>query len=202
MALMNNVPHPAAASAAREIFQIGFAGHRELTASRDYIKMRIEGELRRFGAGEKGKPGGQPPTKIIAHSSIACGADMLFAETALALGIEWHVHLPFPAGEFRRDFSEADWARASALMAKAAHVHEGPPLANPEAPAQASRTLAYSACGKRIADASNVFVAVWDELPERGPGGTGETVEYAVNRRGLHCFVINPARLYSVLHRP
>ena len=48
-----------------------------------------------------------------AYGSAACGADLLFLETARELGCETHVVLPFPAGDFRRtsvDYAGADWA--------------------------------------------------------------------------------------------
>lgn len=199
---MNDTPpHDAPTAPDQECFRIGFVGHRNLTADEDYLKWRIAAELRRFGAGEKHDTTELPQPKIIAHSSIASGADTLFAETVIAHGIEWHVHLPFSAEEFRKDFSENDWARAEAAMAKATHIHTGGLPLVAETELSNPRAQAYSICAKRIADNSNVMIAIWDELPSRGPGGTGETVTYALEK-DLMCFVINPAKLYSVLLRP
>ena len=191
---------------AKPCFHIGFVGHRELADPEDYIKMRIASELRRFIADKPPKPGEPPLPGNIAHSSIASGADTLFVETVLAHGIEWHAWLPFPVAEFRKDFSGADWKRAEAALAKATRVHIAPipadfASASPDT-RRAARNRAYSECGKRIADSSNGMIAVWNGYPARGTGGTAETVDYAVNHRNLHCFVINPSKLYSVLLRP
>jgi len=155
---------------------IGFAGHRFLE-NEHVIHAAITTHLEQL---KKTKT----PRAI---SSIAIGADMLFAQAALELRIPWHVYLPFPENEFRDDFSRQDWLRAKALITRAASVNPPPPP-----PANAARDTAYSACADRIVAACDLLLAVWDGKPARGPGGTQETIARATTL-GKRVIIIDSA---------
>ena len=58
-----------------------------------------------------------------------------------------------------------------------------------EAPSQE----AYLLAGQRVADMSDLVVAVWDGAVARGKGGTGDIVAYS-QRRGKPVFQIDPRR--------
>ena len=58
----------------------------------------------------------------LALSSVAAGSDILFARSALALGMGWEAVLPLPATEFRRDFPDAQWKEVEELLAQAEHI--------------------------------------------------------------------------------
>src|SRR5271157_4413462 len=89
---------------------VGFSGHRHVERPAEAagaIKAVLEA-LQSGGTGE-----------WIALSSVAAGADTLFAQSALELGLAWHALLPLPASEFRGDFSDEEWVAAEALLARA-----------------------------------------------------------------------------------
>ncbi|MDP9948389.1 hypothetical protein J2S51_001143 [Streptomyces sp. DSM 41269] len=105
-----------------------------------------------------------------ALSSLAVGADQLFADLALARGAE--LTAVIPSGDYEACFeSAADLARYRALKARAVReVRLDFPHSTDEA---------YYAAGTYIADHCDRLLAVWDGLPARGLGGTGDIVTYA-----------------------
>ena len=92
--------------------------------------------------------------KIAGYSSIAIGADTLFAEACLALNIPWRAILPFALADFRDDFNDDEWANATNLLGQAAKVEISESLED--------RTAAYLSCGLRTVDGADLH-----------PGGLG-----------------------------
>ncbi|MFE2976997.1 hypothetical protein [Streptomyces sp. NPDC059258] len=105
-----------------------------------------------------------------ALSSLAVGADQLFADLALTCGAE--LTAVIPSGDYEACFENAhDLARYRELKARAAQeVRLDFPHSTDEA---------YYAAGAYIADHCDRLLAVWDGLPARGLGGTGDIVTYA-----------------------
>ncbi|MFE6702961.1 hypothetical protein [Streptomyces sp. NPDC057718] len=105
-----------------------------------------------------------------ALSSLAVGADQLFADLALTCGAE--LTAVIPSGDYEACFENADdLARYRKLKARAAQeVRLDFPHSTDEA---------YYAAGAYIADHCDRLLAVWDGLPARGLGGTGDIVTYA-----------------------
>lgn len=175
-------------------FLIGFVGHRQLD-NPQAIKERIAQQLRVLRTRYQSQASGAETYEVAAVSSVATGADTLFAEAALEAGIKWLAHLPLPADEFRKDFTAAEWAHAQHLLKQAIAVYEGPALpscATPDAASEA-RNAAYAECGQLIVDESDVLLAVWNEQKARGHGGSQETIAYATEL-ARPCFIINPAK--------
>ena len=152
------------------LWTLGLSGHRRLpdeTAARAALREEIaklvsEAALRR--------------ARLTAVSSIALGADLVFAEECLAAGLPWKCMLPFPKEEFRKDdFTDADWARAEACLAKAYRV-EVTSAGNP--PDAAARNVAYLDCGHRMVEAADVLLLLWNGKPAAGKGGTGDLWDY------------------------
>lgn len=157
-------------------FVVGVTGHRDLGGADEHVASALRRDLegRRQVHGER----------LVALSAIAVGADSLFAEAAISLGIPLEVVLPFES--YDKDFEPGEEReRFEALLAAA----------------ERSRTLsyegrsddAYAAVGRWIVAHSDHLVAVWDGMPARGPGGTGDIVAYA-RGRGHPMTVINPSR--------
>ncbi|HUJ42668.1 MAG TPA: SLATT domain-containing protein [Opitutaceae bacterium] len=141
---------------------VGFTGHRQLDQPRliqDVLRAILE-QLRREGPGE-----------WIALSSAAAGADTLFARQALAAGLAWHVVLPLPPAEFRKDFSPEEWKTVEALLPEAGQVRV--------IGENGARDDNYLDCGMETVNGCDVFIALWDGRPARGKGGTAEVVAYA-----------------------
>jgi len=146
---------------------VGFSGHREL-ADPKLIAERVRDVLRQLGE-RTGAP-------LAAVSSVAKGADTIFAETAAELKLPWTLVLPFPVEEFRKDFNkpveQADWQRVERLLPRSLRtLIESPVGLRPEA---------YNDCGIRTVDECDVLLAVWNGQKSTDKrGGTGDIVEYA-----------------------
>lgn len=141
---------------------VGFTGHRQL---RD--PAAVEETIRRVIDGLREESG----VEWLALSSIAEGADMLFARTALKLGLGWEAVLPMPPAEFRADFTPELWRGVEELLGEAEHVR-----------VIGERTIrvdAYLDCGMETVNHCDLLLAVWNGEPSRGRGGTAEIVAYA-----------------------
>lgn len=107
-------------------------------------------------------------------SPIADGADQIAAEVALELGWELQVIVPFGRQTYRRSLaSQAARERFDELLERAACVLE--------LPGDRRRELdAYVMTGRATVGHCDMLIAVWDGLPPRGRGGTGEVVQIAI----------------------
>ena len=141
---------------------VGFTGHRQLND-----EAGVERAMRDILTGLRKEAG----VEWLALSSVAAGSDILFARSALALGMGWEAVLPLPAAEFRNDFADADWNDVEALLAKAEHVRV--------IGERGHREDAYLDGGMETVNHCDVLLAVWDGEPSRGRGGTAEIVAYA-----------------------
>ena len=108
-------------------------------------------------------------------SALAEGADRLVAQQALLAGWMLHALLPFSPQSYKQDFiNEASRQAFDRLLAAAQTVTD---LAIDRAVAQLE---GYAAVGKLLAKTSDILIAVWDEQPSRGAGGTAAVVEMAL----------------------
>lgn len=116
------------------------------------------------------------PRPLVGVSSLAVGADQLFAQAVLECDADLWVILPFARYSATLDTDQRDTYLRLLVSAVSSEV-----LADRE-----SKDDAYLAAGKRIVDSSELMIAVWDGLPARGKGGTADIVAYAtMNRRRL-----------------
>lgn len=160
---------------------VGVTGHRELPDVEAWVWVRAE--LQTFLAGLC--------APLLGVTSLAIGADQVFAETVLDLGGQIEAIIPFAGyeGTFRND---AELEKYEKLKNLCAHVE----------------TLAYSAteeeaffnAGKAVVDRSDLLVAVWDGEPAHGLGGTGDIVDYALTKR-KQLVQINPIARKVVMGR-
>ncbi|MBZ9595089.1 hypothetical protein ACWGQT_18070 [Streptomyces yangpuensis] len=139
--------------------RIGVTGHRSLP---DSVLGHVENGLRAVLDGHEGP--------LEALSSLADGADQLFAAIALECGADLTVVIPSEDYEEAFEGAEArDRYRRLRLRA------------TQEIRMDFARSTdeAYYAAGTYIADSCDRLVAVWDGRPARGHGGTAEIVAYA-----------------------
>ena len=143
---------------------VGFTGHRRLAdpVAAERVLHQVLDELR-----------AQSGVEWLALSSVAEGADMLFARTALKLGIGWEAVLPLPPAEFRADFSPDVWWRVEALLAEAEHARV--------IGERSHRDDAYLDCGMETVNHCDLLLTFWNGEPSRGRGGTADIVAYARN---------------------
>ncbi len=141
---------------------VGFTGHRRLTdpaASARALRRAFDDLASHTGA------------RLVGVSSIASGADTLFAEELARRDSPWLLLLPFALETFRNDFEPDEWARVEAVLPRA--------LSTQIEPRTEHRDDAYLACGHRTVDESDVLIALWNGDPAAGVGGTGDVVAYA-----------------------
>ncbi|MEY2500413.1 MAG: hypothetical protein QOI07_747 [Verrucomicrobiota bacterium] len=153
--MSDDVPLPA-------VWVVGLTGHRRLKNA-EAVRALIREQMEALSGRARGRLAG--------CSSAAIGADTLFAETCAALNVPWKALLPFSPAEFKTDFSESQWSHASELLKGAVEIEISGSAED--------RTAAYLRCGLRTVDEADVVIAVWNGLPARGVGGTGDVVRYA-----------------------
>ncbi|HEV3333448.1 MAG TPA: hypothetical protein VG096_20835 [Bryobacteraceae bacterium] len=122
----------------------------------------------------------KPPLTGI--SSLAIGADQIFAEVVLELQGSLEAVVPFE--NYERTFdNEVDLARFHLLRAAASKIEILTHAPNDEE--------AYLTAGKRTVALSETLIAVWDGLPALGVGGTAQIVEFA-QQVGVPVIHLNP----------
>jgi hypothetical protein len=153
----------AAGEAGHPLIRIACTGHRNLSGSTQQL---ISAELIEILAAAE-RP-------LVGLTSLADGADQLFADAVLALGGQLHAVIPsagyedaFPSSEAQSDFR--------ALLDRAHTITVLPHAAPSED--------AYLDAGQFIVDACDRLLAVWDSQPAAGKGGTGDVAEYARHKR-------------------
>ncbi len=165
---------------------LGITGHRMLAAEeveriRPVITKAIQNIM--FTVGEH-----DSTVSFTALSPLAEGADTLFAEVALSLGLELDILLPFEKDEYLKGFS-SDQARLNfdKIYSKV----------NP----QSIRVLTtkgnkevdqlFLNLGHRVVDESDWLIAIWNEKEGKGKGGTADIVNYATGLK-KNVIIINP----------
>ena len=151
--------------------KVGVTGHRKLTdpAAWDWVRAELTALLQNIA-----RP-------LIGLTSLAIGADQIFAEVVLQLEGDIELIVPFP--DYERTFDEPDLAQYHRLKALSKHTEIRQNGGTEE--------QSYLEAGQRIVDLSDWLVAVWDGQPARGLGGTADIVHYAATI-GKRCVQLNP----------
>lgn len=150
---------------------VGITGHQNLSERcGELVRLEIE---RRLDAIDH---------PFIGLTSLAAGADQIFAAAVLEAGGQLSVVLP--SEQIEKSFQDpADLARFQNLVIRADEIVRMP-FSEPG-------EEAYWAAGQAIAERSDLVFAVWDGQPAGGLGGTADVVEYA-RERGITVAVIWP----------
>jgi len=139
------------------------------------VLQRIEESGRALLNAERDCFAGFAP-KLRFVSPIADGADQIAAEVALELGWDLQAILPFERSAYRASLANhGARERFDALVARADCLLELP--GDPD-----HGLDAYVMTGRATVAHCDVLIAVWDGLPPRGRGGTGEVVQLALTR--------------------
>ncbi len=171
------MPSPQAPSSLRPYWLIALKGHRQLRQPEAVAKALVA----LLGALSEEIDG-----TLVGVSSLAAGADILFAETILDLSLPWRALLPVSLDELRHDFTAEEWRFREQLLARATEI---------QVRGQAAlRDEADLECGLDTLDQADLFIAVWDERPAALPGGTGDFVAYA-RGVGKPLIILNPETL-------
>jgi len=177
-----------------------FAGHMVDRADRPHPRFppEIEGAVRDAIEERLRRLDGR-----LGFASAACGSDLLFLESVLALGGEVSVVLPYGRDEFAADTVDvipgASWrARYWKVLSQATKVvsASSDKLATPGVSYEYANLLLSGLASIRAEqlDTELVPVAVWDGEVGDGPGGTASLVELW-RSRGLSVEVIDLATI-------
>jgi hypothetical protein len=141
--------------------RIGLSGHQDLP---EEAKAFVSREIANVVSND---------ADLVGVSSLAAGADQLFA--SLVLEHRGRLHIIIPCNDYETTFSdENDRNRFQSLLKRATTVEN---LAYAEPSEEA-----FFAAGRLVVESSDLLLAVWDGQPARGKGGTADIVEYARNR--------------------
>jgi hypothetical protein len=142
--------------------RIGVSGHQELPAQAvEFIITALADTVRAPSSDDE----------VRGLTSLAAGADQLFAEVVLAH--QGRLDIVIPCAHYEDTFTEKSAASTfRSLLARASTVEQ---LKFPTPSEEA-----FYAAGRRIVDCCDELVAVWDGNPSRGLGGTADIVSYAV----------------------
>lgn len=114
---------------------------------------------------------------VLGVSSLAEGADQLFAEHVLEAG--GRLEVVEPCVDYSRSFPTATARRRYEGLVRAATKIITLPYPGPG-------QEAYLAAGLVVVERCDHLYAVWDGLATRGLGGTGDIVRYAAARKRSH----------------
>jgi hypothetical protein len=155
--------------------RLGIVGHRELDSKASAFVSAESVALLDAECSAGGS--------VVAISALAEGADTLFAEAAVELGVLLEIVRPFD--RYADDFVTKTSRRRYRALVEAAHRETRLPFSVPS-------VIAYEAAMRWIARACDILVAAWDGSPPRGRGGTAEAVAYAesIGRRVVHLDVV------------
>jgi hypothetical protein len=146
---------------------LGISGHQVMPeAAQSYVRREIRKEIAHAGP------------SVVGICSLAAGSDQIFAREILgARGRLWAF---VPCHGYERTFSDTrQVAEFRRLVGEAETVVTGDFAAPSEG--------AFFDAGKRVVDACDRLLVVWDGRPARGFGGTADVVAYArVVGRALH----------------
>lgn len=167
------------------VFSVGVTGHRSETftkaeASRVAERVRealamVRGQVLALASLENGLFSDDEP-RLLFVSPLADGADQTAAEVALDLGFELQAVLPFDRETYRASLNgSGSAARFDKLLAAASCVLELPGKAD-------QKLDAFIMTGRATVAHCDMLLAIWDGLPPRGRGGTGEIVQLALTR--------------------
>jgi len=141
--------------------RLGITGHQRLKVVSDWVWVRRQ--MCALIA--------QLPKPLTGITSLAIGADQLFAEIITRHGGSVEVIVPFE-GYGERFTEEPGKSQYRRLLRAASKIEvllkEG------------SDEEAYLAAGIRVVDLCDLLVAVWDGKPASGLGGTADIVSYAL----------------------
>lgn len=154
--------------------KIGVTGHQSIPQmATEFIRRGFMDELCLESSSEN---------SLVGFTSLAAGADQMFAELVLAVGGQLHVVIP--SARYESTFDRNAVRKYRQLLKQAMDVER---LEYPEPSDEA-----FWAAGRLIVEQVDRLLAVWDGCPSRGLGGTADVVRYA-HECGRDVKVIWPA---------
>jgi uncharacterized phage-like protein YoqJ len=155
--------------------KIGITGHQKLDnpAWWYWVEQELNNRISEFLV--------ESSNNLTGVSSLAVGADQIFAE--LILKVDGKLHAVAPFSGYEKTFDAKGLSKYKNFIERASEVEI--------LPAKSTDQESYFAAGKRVVELSDVIIAVWNGKKAAGLGGTGDAVEYARqnNKKVIH---LNP----------
>src|SRR6266853_3399000 len=147
--------------------RIGFSGHQQIgdESTIAFVAQSLRELLTMYQqqARESGRT-------VVVYSSLAMGADQLFVQLALDLNIP--VEAIIPCAQYNNIFpSDAELSGYKRLLHACHSIHD--------LPSHDCSDDAYLAASRWIVHHCDLMLLVWNGLPPKGRGGTGDTASYA-----------------------
>jgi hypothetical protein len=156
--------------------KIGITGHQERPGiDWHWVRSTLQDELGVIGS------------KIDGLTSLAAGADQVFAQVVLQLGGTLLAVIPRNDYDTYFKGDALDQYRELLANAKSVFLHAD------------DEQEAFLNAGLYVSDNSELLIAVWDGEPSHGKGGTADIVEHAVSK-GKPWTHINPLKRTVVHH--
>lgn len=152
--------------------RVGITGHQRLPHDDDWIWVKDE----------MSKIIKDLPAKVTGVTSLAAGADQLFADLILKNDGMIYVVVPFEGYEESFEKLE-DRNRYHDMRVSGMKIEV--------LPRKISDEESYLAAGQKVVDLSNMMIAVWNGKPAAGLGGTADIVDYALQKK-KQLYHINP----------
>lgn len=160
---------------------LGVTGHRDVQDTEQLLTL-LESEISAIQTR-------YPHSPVMALSSLAEGADRLFARVIMEKRLPLHVVLPFAKEEYERDFAATvdefrelyDYAQKTGGIYCIDTVIPGSePMISLDQNPQGSlyRDLQYAKAGMYLAQRCHILFALWDGEKARGLGGTAQVVNF------------------------
>lgn len=174
--------------------RIGVTGHRQLTDEEtlsEKIRQVLQKDIFIFFEDSKKVLRSIPNTPIVFSilTPLAEGADRLVAKEVLKLpDSRMEVALPLVKQDYLEDFQTSESRHEFEELVKKARR----PITLRERTLKEdfsengladARRKAYEDVGRYVVDNCDVLIALWDQKPSRGKGGTAEIVEYAEKKK-------------------
>lgn len=157
---------------------IGCTGHQSLsTTTRRDVAAAIAAAL-----------AAEPDEDLVGLSSLAEGADQLFALAVLAAGGQ--LHAVIPSQDYEQSFQSE---KARSIYAALLGLASGSNMLDFATPSED----AYLAAGHDVADRCDILLAVWDGAGAAGKGGTADVVAYALDH-GIDTRIIWPSGSHRI----
>ena len=143
--------------------KIGISGHQNIRPSSaiSWVETAIRDELHKQRAS-------------VGVSSLASGADQIFAKIVVELNLELEAVIPCVG--YEEVFSDNESKACFHEMIARANVRQVLDFGSPT-------EEAFFAAGKRVVDTVDFMIFVWDGMPARGLGGTADVVVYTRSKR-------------------
>ena len=163
------------------MISIGITGHQNLDRrhAKGWVKKQLYAEISVI------------PKIFCAYSSLAVGADQLFAEVVLQNNIDLTAIIP--CEDYIQTFRYEQQKKYRAILELCCTVE----VLGYQRPSE----QAFLRAGQIVADRSDIIFAIWDGKPAKGTGGTADIVEYALSKgkRIVH-FDINAQKVNILNH--